>query len=110
MSEVYPDGGYDDTYWMAFDPDVRFPRFLVGERDETIGKFYRATDEPENGLWQWSMTVALPGQASNPLTNGREADKVEAGRQVITCYRDYLRTRPNRSRFKRIAPRRRYSL
>jgi hypothetical protein len=93
-SEVYPDGGYDDTFWMAFDPDVRFPRFHMVQGDETIGNVHRIKGGPGDGLWQWSMTVSLPGPRYGSPTNGREADKVEAGRKVIACYRHYLSTRP----------------
>ena len=94
-SEVYPDGGYDDSYWMAFDPDVRFPRTFPITGDEPIGNVHRITGGPEDSLWQWSMTASLPG----PMFHGRsgvEADKVEAGRAVIDCYRRYLSTRPEK--------------
>ena len=36
-ADVYPDAGWDDQAFMAFDPDVRFPRFHMVEGDETIG-------------------------------------------------------------------------
>lgn len=32
-ADVYPDGGYDDTFFMGFDPEVRFPRFQGPEQD-----------------------------------------------------------------------------
>ena len=95
-AEVYPDAGYDDTFWMAFDPDVRFPRFHMVEGDETIGNVHRKTGGPEDGRWQWSMTVSLPGPAYGSPTNGVEKDKIEAGRKVIACYRHYLSTRPEK--------------
>ncbi len=93
-AEIYPDGGYDDTFWMAFDPDARFPRFHMLTGDEPIGNVHRKTGGPEDGLWQWSMTVSLPGPRYASPTNGIETDKIEAGRKVIACYRHYLSTRP----------------
>lgn len=93
-SEVYPDGGYDDTSWMAFDPDVRFPRTFPLTGDEPIGGVDMVTGGLESGLWKWSMTASLPGPHYGSPTNGVEADKVEAGRKVIACYRHYLSTRP----------------
>jgi hypothetical protein len=93
-AEVYPDARYDSTDWMAFDPAVRFPRFHMVEGDETIGNVHQIKGGLQSGLWQWSMTVALSGPAYGPPTNGTEADKVEAGRKVIACYRHYLSTRP----------------
>jgi len=91
--EVYPDAGYDDTYWTAFDPAVRFLRFHMETGDETIGNVHQVKGGPEDGLWQWSMTVSLPGPRYG-VTNGREADAKAAGRKVIECYRHYLSTRP----------------
>jgi predicted DNA-binding WGR domain protein len=34
-ADVYLDGGYDESYFMTFDPEVRFPRFHMTEGDET---------------------------------------------------------------------------
>ncbi len=50
-ADVYPDGGYDDTFFMAFDPDVRFPRFHPTQGDEPIGNVHLIKDGPEDGLW-----------------------------------------------------------
>jgi hypothetical protein len=92
--DVYPDGGYDDTFFMAFDPEVRFPRFHMETGDETIGTVHRITGGPENGLWQWSMTVSLPGPRYGRPTNGRSEKRSDAARAMIECYRHYLSTRP----------------
>jgi hypothetical protein len=35
-ADVYPDGGYSPNFFMAFDPEVRFPRFDMETGDETI--------------------------------------------------------------------------
>ena len=39
-ADVYPDGGYGPDAFMAFDPEVRFPRFHMVEGDETIGNVH----------------------------------------------------------------------
>jgi hypothetical protein len=39
-ADVYPDGGYDDSYFMAFDPEVLFPRIHMATGDETIGNVH----------------------------------------------------------------------
>ena len=48
----------------------------------------------QSGLWQWSMTVALPGPRYGSPTNGVEEGRGVAGRRVIEVYRHYLSTRP----------------
>jgi hypothetical protein len=93
-ADVYPDGRYEDTSFMAFDPEVRFPRFHMEPGDETIGNVHQINGGPQSGQWQWSMTASLPGPRYGSPTNGVEADKIEAGREVIACYRHYLSTRP----------------
>ena len=45
----YPDGGYDDTFFMAFDPEVLFPRFHMVTGDETIGNVHQIPHGPERG-------------------------------------------------------------
>jgi hypothetical protein len=95
-ADVYPDGGYDGTSFMAFDPEVRFPRFHMTEGDETIGNVHQIRGGPQNGRWQWSMTVSLPGPRYGQPTNGVEEGRGAAGRCVVTVYRHYLATRPER--------------
>ena len=92
--DVYPDGGYDDTFFMAFDPEVRFPRFHMETGDETIGNVHQIAHGPERGKWQWSMTVALPGPVYGRETNGTTEKRSDAARDMIECYRHYLSTRP----------------
>jgi hypothetical protein len=74
--DVYPDGGYDDTFFTAFDPEVRFPRFHMVEGDETIGNVHLISSGPQAGQWQWSMTVSLPGHCYGSPTNGVEAKEM----------------------------------
>jgi hypothetical protein len=93
-ADVYPDGRYDETAFMAFDPEVRFPAFYMEEEDETIDNVHQITGGPRAGLWQWSMTVALPGPIYGSPTNGVEATRGAAGRRVIEVYRHYLATWP----------------
>jgi len=94
--DVYPDGGYDDTYFMAFDPEVRFPRTFPLTGDEPIGNVHLVRGGPQDGMWQWSMTVALPGPYYSAERSGKAATRGEAGRKVIESYRHYLSTRPER--------------
>ncbi len=93
-ANVYPDGGYDDNFFMAFDPDVRFPRFHPTKGDEAIGNVQMIDGGPQAGQWQWSMTVSLPGPSYGGPTGGTEASRGAAGRRVIEVYRHYLSTRP----------------
>ena len=53
-ADVYPDGRYEDTSFMAFDPEVRFPRFHMTEGDETIGNVHLIKGGLQSGQWQWS--------------------------------------------------------
>jgi hypothetical protein len=92
-ADVYPDGGYGDSYFMAFDPEVRFPRFHVVEDDETIGNVHLIKGGLQSGQWQWSMTVALLGPHYGSPTNGVEESRGAAGRRVVEVYRHYLSTR-----------------
>ncbi len=93
-NEVYPDGGYGPDAFMAFDPDVRFPAFHPTVGDETIGNVHQIEGGPQSGLWQWSMTVSLPGPGYGGPTSGTESSRGAAGRRVIEVYRHYLSTRP----------------
>ncbi|WP_134497802.1 hypothetical protein [Microvirga pakistanensis] len=93
-TDVYPDGGYDETNFMAFDPDVLFPRFHMTEEDETIGSVHLIRGGPQDGRWHWSMTVSLPGPYYSAQTSGTEAARGGAARKVIEAYRHYLSTRP----------------
>ena len=92
--DVYPDGGYGPNFFMAFDPDVRFPRFHMVEGDETIGNVHLIEGGLQSGKWEWSMTVALSGPPYGRPTNGTEASRGAAARRVIEVYRHYLSTRP----------------
>jgi hypothetical protein len=93
-ADVYPDGGWHENAFMAFDPDVRFPRFHMAEGDETIGNVHLIKGGLQSGQWQWSMTVALPGPRYSSPTSGVGASRGAAGRRVIEVYRHYLSTRP----------------
>jgi hypothetical protein len=92
-ADVYPDARYDETYFMAFDPEVRFPRFHMTEGDETIGNVHQIKGGPQDGRWQWSVTVSLPGPRYGGPTNGVEESRSAAGRRVIEVYQHYLSTR-----------------
>jgi hypothetical protein len=73
-ADVYPDGSDSPNDIMAFDPEVRFPRFHMEMGDETIGNTHLIEGSPESGLWQWSVTVALPGpRYGRPPTGERPA-------------------------------------
>ncbi|MBQ0819314.1 hypothetical protein KBI52_03585 [Microvirga sp. HBU67558] len=50
--DVYPDGGYKDMSFMAFDPEVRFPRFHITKSDETIGNVHLVKGGLQSGQWQ----------------------------------------------------------
>lgn len=93
-ADVYPDGGYEDTDFIAFDPEVRFPRTFPIEGDEQIGTVSLIRGGPQDGRWSWSMYVSLPGPLYGKPTNGSEATRGEAARKVLEAYRHYLSTRP----------------
>jgi hypothetical protein len=102
-ADLYPDAGYDETFFTAFDPEVTYPHFHDQEGDEMIGNVHKVPHGPERGLWQWSMTVSLPG----PLFHNRSgtaAGRGEAARCVIEAYRRYLATRPNAEQYKKRGP------
>ena len=93
-ADVYPDARYGPNDFIAFDPEVRFPRFHMVEGDETIGNVRLIEGGPQSGRWQWSMTVSLSGPRYGSPTNGVEESRGAAGRRVIEVYRHYLSTRP----------------
>jgi hypothetical protein len=96
-ADVYPDSGWgEDNAFMAFDPEVRFPRFHIVEGDETIGNVHLIEGGLQSGQWQWSMTVPLMGPRYGRPTNGVEASRGAAGWRVVEVYRHYLSTRPER--------------
>ncbi|WP_246777337.1 hypothetical protein [Microvirga sp. VF16] len=66
-ADVYPDSGWHENAFMAFDPEVRFPRFHMVEGDETIGNVHLIEGGQQSGQWQWSMTVSLPGPRSSTI-------------------------------------------
>ena len=74
-ADVYPGGGYGPNFFMAFDPDVRFPRFHMVEGDETIGNVHLVEGGLQSGKWEWSMTVGLSGPRYGRPTNGTEASR-----------------------------------
>ncbi len=86
-ADVYPNGGYDETFFMVFDPEVRFPRFHIETGDETIGNNHPIKGGLQSGQWQWSMTVALPGPRFGRPTNGVEESQGAAGRGAVEVYR-----------------------
>ena len=59
--EVYPDSGWHEKAIIAFDSGVHFPRVHPTKGDEPIGNVRLIDGGPQSGLWQWSMTVSLPG-------------------------------------------------
>jgi hypothetical protein len=93
-AEVYPASGWHRNAFMAFDPEVRFPRFHMVEGDETIGNVRLTEGGPESGLWKWSMTVSLSGPRYGGPTNGTELTRGAAARRLLEVYRHYLSTRP----------------
>lgn len=93
-ADVYPDGGYAPTNFMAFDPDVRFPRFHMLEGDEPIGGVHLIEAGTEKGLWHWTMTASVPGPRYGPPISGTEPTRGAAGRRAVEVYRHYLSTRP----------------
>jgi hypothetical protein len=93
-ADVYPDSGWCENAFMAFDPDVRFPRFHMAEGDETIGNVHLIKGGLQSGQWQWSMTVALSGPAYGSPISGTEPSRGAAARRVIEAYRHYLSMRP----------------
>ncbi|WP_046866868.1 hypothetical protein [Microvirga massiliensis] len=93
-ADVYPDAGYGPNTFMAFDPQVRFPRFHMGTGDKTIGNVHLIQGGPQDGRWHWSMTVSLPGPRYGPPTNGTKPTRGAAGRRVVEVYRHHLSTRP----------------
>jgi hypothetical protein len=93
-ADVYPDGGWHENAFMAFDPDVRFPRFHMAEGDETIGNVHLIKGGLQSGQWQWSMTVALSGPAYGSPISGTEPSRGAAALRVIEAYRHYLSMRP----------------
>jgi hypothetical protein len=93
-ADVYPDGRWHDQAFIAFDPDVRFPRFNPTGGDEIIGTVALVEQGPDSGRWQWSMTVSLPGPAYRLPASGTEADRSTATARMIGTYRHYLSTRP----------------
>ncbi|MEE1611121.1 hypothetical protein [Microvirga sp. CF3016] len=48
-ADEYPDGGYGPDWFMAFDPEVRFPRFHMETGDETTGNVHRIERSPDRG-------------------------------------------------------------
>lgn len=70
--EVYPDSGWHERAFMAFDPDVGFPRFHPTTGGETIGNVHQIDGGPQAGLWQWSITVSLPSPRYSGPTSGTE--------------------------------------
>ena len=93
-ADVYPDSSWSEHSFTALDPDVRFPRIHMVEGDDPIGDVDLIKGGLQSGLWQWSMTVALPGPRYGRPTNGVEASRGAAGRRVVEVYRHYLSTRP----------------
>ena len=72
-AEVYPESGWGpENAFMAFDPEVRFPRFHMETGDETIGNVRLIEGGPQSGQWQWSMTVSLPGPYYRSPRGGTE--------------------------------------
>jgi hypothetical protein len=93
-ADAYPDGGYGPDTFMAFDPDVRFPRFHMETGDESIGNIHLIGGGMETGLWKWSMTVSLPGPRYSSPSSGIDPSRGAAARRMIEVYRHYLSTRP----------------
>ena len=93
-ADVHPDGRYGADAFMAFDPEVRFPRFHMETGDETIGNVHLMEGGRQAGQWQWSMTVSLPGPHYGGPIGGSEASRGAAGQRVVEVYRHCLSTRP----------------
>ena len=95
-ADLYPDARFSPNSFTALDPEVRFPRFHMETGDEQIGGVDRIDAGPQAGMWQWSMTVALPGPRYGPPTHGVEDSRGKAARRMIEVYHHYLSTRPER--------------
>lgn len=81
-ADVYPHSGWrENNDFMAFDPDVRFPRFHMVEGDETIGNVHLIEGGSQSGQWQWSMTVSLPSPRYGKPANGVEPSRGAAARR-----------------------------
>jgi len=98
IAEVDPDARYEKTAFMASDPAVRFWHFHLIEGDGTIGNVHLITFSPERDLWQWSMTVSLPGSFFAGPRSRTEPGRGPVARQMIKAYRRYLATRPETTR------------
>ncbi len=95
-ADLYPDARYRPDCFSAFDPEVRFPRFHREPGDEYIGNVRRIQGGPQDGLWQWSVTVSLPGPFYASPRSGTEQGRGAAARRTIDVYRRYLSTRPEK--------------
>jgi hypothetical protein len=73
---------------------VREPHFHPIQGDETIGNVRLIPFGPERDLWQWSMTVSLPGPFFAGPKSGSEPSRGAAARQIIEAYRRYVATQP----------------
>jgi hypothetical protein len=84
------------TSW-PWTPKVRFPRFRMETGDETIASVRLIDSGPDCGLWQWSMTVSLPGPAYGSPISGRETSRGAVGWRTFETDRHDLSTRPEQS-------------
>jgi len=67
------------------------------EGDETIGNLHRIQLGEAEGMWQWALTVSLPGPHYTSPTSGVEPSRGAAPRRVIENHRHYFSTRPTGS-------------
>jgi hypothetical protein len=77
-ADLYPDGAFPPTDYVAYD----------GE--EIIGRVYRIEHGKDEGLWFWSMTAERPGPTFN-ARSGTEARRGDAGRRMVEAYEAMLR-------------------
>ena len=93
-NDAFPGSLPDDDAFCAFDNEVRFERIQSRPDAEYIGGVNLIRGGMKDGLWQWSMTVSLPGPAFGRPTNGTSAQRAEAAHAMLDCYTLYLKTRP----------------
>jgi predicted DNA-binding WGR domain protein len=67
IADVYPDGGYDDSFFMAFDPEARFPRFHMETGDETIGNVHLIKGGFNISRRGRSSIRAMPDELQSPI-------------------------------------------
>lgn len=71
-ADVFPDGRYGPDTFMAFDPDVRFPRFHMTKGAETIGNVHMIEGQAAVG------TLAMVNDRFSARPSLRQSDVQQA--------------------------------